>query len=316
MKIKSYIILTFSLIFILVFPLSYSLAHSGRTDSNGGHRDNKNVSGLGYYHYHHGYPAHLHTNGVCPYSSTSHVNQTTTTKSNDNYYKKVEQEKNDAKNSGKNDGYDDGYKNSKKSYQKYNGAYSSLYKEEYDKNYKIGIEKYIEKRKEEVEKQAISDANDGKSQSSFQKNENEKVVNIYNLKYNSILDKKKEEFYNLGYSNTISNLLFNPENINSPIFKAEYLNGVDHAKKYINDLKQIFYKKGYNNVPMDDFTEETLPLKNILEESYNNGIMQSKEDTKTTIIFILVALTLYIISSSVIIFIIYRIRKHKMMSNI
>lgn len=51
-------------------------AHSGRTDSNGGHRDNRNASGLGNYHYHcGGYPPHLHENGVCPYtdagSSTS-----------------------------------------------------------------------------------------------------------------------------------------------------------------------------------------------------------------------------------------------------
>lgn len=28
------------------------LGHSGRTDSSGGHRDNKNKSGLGLYHYH------------------------------------------------------------------------------------------------------------------------------------------------------------------------------------------------------------------------------------------------------------------------
>lgn len=45
-----------------------SQAHSGRTDASGGHHDYRNVSGLGYYHYHHGYPAHLHTNGVCPYA--------------------------------------------------------------------------------------------------------------------------------------------------------------------------------------------------------------------------------------------------------
>ena len=44
-----------------------ALAHSGRTDASGGHRDNKNASGLGSYHYHHGYGAHLHPNGVCPY---------------------------------------------------------------------------------------------------------------------------------------------------------------------------------------------------------------------------------------------------------
>lgn len=44
-------------------------AHSGRTDKKGGHRDNKNKSGLGFYHYHcGGYPAHLHVDGVCPYS--------------------------------------------------------------------------------------------------------------------------------------------------------------------------------------------------------------------------------------------------------
>lgn len=47
-------------------------AHSGRTDARGGHHDYKNKSGLGSYHYHcGGYPAHLHTNGVCPYTSGS-----------------------------------------------------------------------------------------------------------------------------------------------------------------------------------------------------------------------------------------------------
>lgn len=57
-----------------------SLAHGGRTDASGGHRDNQNKSGLGYYHYHcGGTSAHLHNNGVCPYSTTS---ATTSTKSN------------------------------------------------------------------------------------------------------------------------------------------------------------------------------------------------------------------------------------------
>lgn len=47
-------------------------AHSGRTDSKGGHHDYKNVSGLGSYHYHcGGRPAHLHPNGKCPYSASS-----------------------------------------------------------------------------------------------------------------------------------------------------------------------------------------------------------------------------------------------------
>lgn len=57
---------------IIIFSLILSImsfAHGGRTDSSGGHRDKNNVSGLGSYHYHHGYPAHLHQNGVCPYES-------------------------------------------------------------------------------------------------------------------------------------------------------------------------------------------------------------------------------------------------------
>lgn len=62
-----------------VFTVTRIEAHSGRTDSSGGHRDNKNKSGLGSYHYHcGGYPAHLHNNGRCPYSSSS----TTSSKKN------------------------------------------------------------------------------------------------------------------------------------------------------------------------------------------------------------------------------------------
>ncbi|MGL4363198.1 MAG: copper amine oxidase N-terminal domain-containing protein [Cellulosilyticaceae bacterium] len=51
-----------------------SFAHSGRTDSSGGHKDNTNKSGLGSYHYHcNGNPAHLHKNG-CPYRAAGNSN--------------------------------------------------------------------------------------------------------------------------------------------------------------------------------------------------------------------------------------------------
>ena len=67
-KIISILLILLSVIFVGVT----TYAHSGRTDASGGHRDNKNKSGLGSYHYHcGGHPAHLHTNGVCPYSSSS-----------------------------------------------------------------------------------------------------------------------------------------------------------------------------------------------------------------------------------------------------
>ena len=66
MKFKKLVSVT--LAFIMCTGTAF--AHSGRTDSSGGHRDNKNASGLGPYHYHcGGHPAHLHPNGVCPYAS-------------------------------------------------------------------------------------------------------------------------------------------------------------------------------------------------------------------------------------------------------
>ena len=39
-------------------------AHSGNTDERGGHYDQE----TGKYHFHHGWPAHPHQNGVCPYA--------------------------------------------------------------------------------------------------------------------------------------------------------------------------------------------------------------------------------------------------------
>lgn len=64
------IVVSILLVFTLVFSSAVStFAHSGRTDSSGGHKDNKNKSGLGSYHYHcGGYPAHLHSGGYCPYT--------------------------------------------------------------------------------------------------------------------------------------------------------------------------------------------------------------------------------------------------------
>lgn len=71
------------MIMCLSLLLSYnvSFAHSGRTDSSGGHHDYNNISGLGYYHYHcGGHPAHLHPNGICPYSSAAKTSISTTKK--------------------------------------------------------------------------------------------------------------------------------------------------------------------------------------------------------------------------------------------
>lgn len=61
-------------LFILVSLLAFS--HPGRTDASGGHHDRKN----GGYHYHHGYPAHNHPNGVCPYETPKTTSNKTMSK--------------------------------------------------------------------------------------------------------------------------------------------------------------------------------------------------------------------------------------------
>ena len=57
--------ITYIQIFLVFFLPIISLAHSGRTDSYGGHYDYS----TGEYHYHHGYSAHQHINGLCPYET-------------------------------------------------------------------------------------------------------------------------------------------------------------------------------------------------------------------------------------------------------
>lgn len=77
---KRFLILMLAILFVFFFGSyiepSISYAHSGRTDSSGGHHDYQNKSGLGSYHYHcGGNPPHLHENGICPYSSQGSQSQ-------------------------------------------------------------------------------------------------------------------------------------------------------------------------------------------------------------------------------------------------
>lgn len=64
---KRVFFLACALIICLTLPAS---AHKGRTDANGGHYDHS----TGEYHYHHGYPAHQHVNGICPYDFDDKTN--------------------------------------------------------------------------------------------------------------------------------------------------------------------------------------------------------------------------------------------------
>ena len=68
----------FILLFFLICALASSTgyAHSGGTDAKGGHYDHS----TGQYHYHHGYSAHQHPNGVCPYENKNSTNKIATIK--------------------------------------------------------------------------------------------------------------------------------------------------------------------------------------------------------------------------------------------
>lgn len=56
-------VITVIITVLMVFSLNIGVfAHSGGTDSKGGHYDRSS----GEYHYHHGYEAHFHYDGVCP----------------------------------------------------------------------------------------------------------------------------------------------------------------------------------------------------------------------------------------------------------
>lgn len=86
---KSFIILLLCILFSVT-----AFAHGGKTDSNGGHYDHSD----GEYHYHHGYPAHQHENGECPYdfddktdhSPKTNTNAKTKTTTKESKEKKIE----------------------------------------------------------------------------------------------------------------------------------------------------------------------------------------------------------------------------------
>lgn len=65
-KQKAFVLLL--LVFLLIPSLTF--AHAGKTDEFGGHYDYD----TGEYHYHHGYPAHQHTDGICPYDFDDKTN--------------------------------------------------------------------------------------------------------------------------------------------------------------------------------------------------------------------------------------------------
>lgn len=105
----------FIVAFVLIMCLPcVSFAHQGRTDSSGGHRDYDNDSGLGSYHYHHGYEAHLHTDGICPYDYDSFGSSSESSYNLYTPFYNSDDDINEVYNDGYDYGYESGYADSKK----------------------------------------------------------------------------------------------------------------------------------------------------------------------------------------------------------
>lgn len=73
-KLTKIVVIIISIIVLLSYSI-ITFAHSGKTDPFGGHYD----SSTGEYHYHHGYDAHQHPNGNCPYENSTAESYTEST---------------------------------------------------------------------------------------------------------------------------------------------------------------------------------------------------------------------------------------------
>ena len=304
-------LITFTLITtFLITPLSTN-AHSGRTDSNGGHKDKNNVSGLGPYHYHcGGYPAHLHTDGVCPYKSTSSTTSTSnsstasnsSTSSSNNAAleaqkaaeleaQRIENAKNEERTKGYNQGYEDGYNEKDNNPSSYQSSYQSNFNEGYNEGFKKGSET-LENEKAEILQLATNNGNnDGYSgienqSESYSGKHIDYYKTNYNTAYNSSLAKRNEEIVsakNLAFITTLKG-----ENLNEADYDTEH---TKEAIKVGNSLATSLLEDYITNAPvlgqpLKDFkkfykNKENVTLNNIDADSFINIDNSSKKKIKS-----------------------------------
>ena len=276
------------IILLLLIICSQSLmvdAHSGRTDSSGGHRDNKNKSGLGSYHYHcGGYPAHLHTNG-CPYksggsntssssSSSSNSSQSSSSQKNQVYAASVT--KDDIRKKGSQAGYEDGYALKDYNAYSYSGTYSAEYKEAYEESFEKGKEKILQE-KENAKEQGYKD---GLENNHYNKFSEGVLYDAYEEGYEEgkekYIENKKIEYTKLAEEDCINNKTDRTfENVDE-IFVETYKEA--YEKKY-KEVKSVEYKsKGYNDGIKNKFDENIeADYKSSYKEGYNQGNKEREE---------------------------------------
>lgn len=240
---------------IMIMAQSFVVyAHSGRTDSSGGHRDNKNKSGLGAYHYHcGGYPAHLHTNG-CPYTGGGASSSNSQSESSSKVQAPSGPSKQSIIEKGSNEGYSDGYNMRDNRENSYSGSYEEDYKEAYREAFYKGKEK-LETEELEAKEKGYTD---GKSDNYDNVYVQETVVKSYQESFDKgnkeHKDEKIAEYKALGKTDCENNK--KDRNFESEV-DSELIDAYKRAYKdtYINikneEHKAIGYKNGiinkYNN---------------------------------------------------------------------
>lgn len=134
MRNKKIVTVSTIIIILCIVYMFNAFAHSGRTDSSGGHWNRS----TGTYHYHcGGYPAHSHSGGVCPYktSSSSKTKKSTA----DEIIEKFNGISTESSSSNSSSPYS-------ARVERYNTGYKAGYQKGYDEGYDKGYEEGYDKQ--------------------------------------------------------------------------------------------------------------------------------------------------------------------------
>jgi hypothetical protein len=291
---------------ILVVLLSLSqtsYAHPGRTDSNGGHKDNKNASGLGGYHYHHGFGPHLHPGGVCELTGGDNNTPASSPKSggdnntpvsppksyyndgyNDGYAGKESNSSSKSKegySSGYNDGvnklksekdqaYNTGYDDGREGKNSSESSQGEMLKRSYSDGYTKGKNEYIENNKEIYKNYGIEDAAAVKEKRTLENSLEQSMVESYNRAYDEKIEEIKNEYNELGYKYYIGKEEYKIQNFESDKLESWFKEGYDKAEADMKEAIKAAYDKGFNGEKIE-LKEEYSNYSQEINESYALG---------------------------------------------
>lgn len=275
-KLKKIVILT---ILLMQVTTQSSYAHKGNTDSNGGHKDNKNVSGLGTYHYHcGGNPPHLHSNQICPYQKVEEIIDDETIYQHEpviqesDYYDdsserlSVEQE-----------GYNIGFKAGAEGYSansNNNSKYPEEFKSGYEKGYDQGKNELSNKIKIAYDEGVLNGRKGEAENNTYSmKVIKDSYTNGYRLGRETYIEENKPVYLEYAIEDASK---FEKRNFDDTIpyqLKEEYLNAYN---KQTSNLKDIAKKKGFKDYLIGETSgANSFKYKEEID-SYNEGINYAK----------------------------------------